>query len=84
MLLIILVYVGCRFHLSQWLRLGDRSCPGRQTPPPAVKNETPAVAAENPLSTNPDGEEPTFAFTEMMFVNAVAQVVIVGLGSPCP
>ncbi len=78
-LLIIVVYGAVGLILPNGYALATGRVRGRQTPPPAVKNEIPAVAAENPLSTNPDGEEPIFAFTEMMFVNAVGQVVLLVL-----
>jgi membrane protease YdiL (CAAX protease family) len=76
-LLIVLLYLVVGFTLSQGYALATGRSPARQTPPPAAKNDRAADGAEKHVDDK--GIEPTFAMTEMMFVNAVAQVIMLVL-----
>lgn len=76
-LLVILLYFVVSITLSYGYAFATGRGPGHQTPPPAVKNERAAGAAEKQVDDK--AVEPTFAMTEMMFVNAVAQVIMLAL-----
>jgi membrane protease YdiL (CAAX protease family) len=76
-LLIVLLYLVVGFTLSQGYALATGRSPARQTPPPAAKNDRAADGAEKHVDDK--AIEPTFAMTEMMFVNAVAQVIMLVL-----
>jgi membrane protease YdiL (CAAX protease family) len=76
-LLIVVLYLVVGFTLSHGYALATGRGPGHQTPPPAVKNDRAADKPEKQV--NGKGIESTFAQTEMMFVNAVAQVIMLVL-----
>ena len=76
-LLIVLLYVLVGFSLTHGYALATHRGPGQQMPPPVVKNGQPTVVAEKQRDAK--ATEPTFAMTEMMFVNAVAQVIMLVL-----
>jgi membrane protease YdiL (CAAX protease family) len=76
-LLIIVLYLVVGFSLSHGYALATGRGPGRMTPPPGVKNDLAAASAEKQLDAK--AIEPNFAMTEMMFVNAIAQVIMLVL-----
>ena len=62
------------------LRLGDWTWPGASDAGRRLSRTTvQPIAAEKQRQHDPKADEPTFAMTEMMFVNAVAQVVMLVL-----
>ena len=79
-LLIVLLYVVVGFSLTHGYALATHRGPGQQMPAPIVKNDQPNVEAEKPHDAK--ATEPTFAMTEMMFVNSVAQVIMLVLVPP--
>ena len=76
-LLIILLYVVVGFSLTHGYALATHRGHAQQMPPPVVKNGQPTVEAEKQRDAKTI--EPTLAMTEMMFVNAVAQVIMLVL-----
>jgi membrane protease YdiL (CAAX protease family) len=77
-LLIVVVYSVVGITLSNGYALATGRVRWRQTPP-AIKNDLAAVAGEKQPNVHPDANEPKFAFTEMMFINAIAQGVLLVL-----
>ena len=76
-LLIVFLYAVVGFSITHGYALVTHRGPRRQAPPQVVKKDLPTVEAEKQL--NGKVIEPTFAMTETMFVNSVAQVIMLVL-----
>jgi membrane protease YdiL (CAAX protease family) len=76
-LLIVFLYAVVGFSITHGYALVTHRGPRRQAPPQVVKKDLPTVEPEKQL--NGKVIEPTFAMTETMFVNSVAQVIMLVL-----